>query len=74
MAKFNDTPVDDRIADSRINVLELGVQEGDNIIDLHASTALAEVGLRLSIDEAKALIGSLVNAIVAASINDEDED
>jgi hypothetical protein len=68
MASYTGTPIDDA-SDYSTNVVEVGVEDGDNILDLHASDADKTVELRINVAEALALISSLSAAIAVALAN-----
>jgi hypothetical protein len=67
MASYTDTPIDD--VSTSTNVVEVGVEDGDNILDLHASDNDKTVELRINVAEALALISSLSAAIAVALAN-----
>lgn len=62
---MTETPVTDQNG----NIVTVNVDEGDDIIDLHAEDGASEVDVRITVNEALALIASLTVAISEAVRN-----
>lgn len=62
---MNETPVND-ITENTHNVITVSVEDGDDLIDMHTEGGEAATDLRMTIQEALALIASLTSAIGTA--------